>query len=148
MSTQVNLKGRLSSDPELRFTASGKALVRITVVTSRNRKTDEGWKEEDTTFWDVTLWEQDAEAVADSLLKGDQVSVMGAAYSRSWEDPNGEKRSRVEVRGRTVAAIVDRRQRVKTNRVQRTPVEHIEKENDPWATPAPLVESSIDDLPF
>lgn len=148
MSTQVNLKGRLSSEPELKFTASGKALVRITVVTSRNRKTDEGWKEEDTTFWDVTLWEQDAEAVADSLSKGDQVIVMGDAYSRSWEDPNGEKRSRVEIRGRTVAAIVDRRQRVKVNRVQRQAAQQIAQENDPWATPAPLVSDSIDEMPF
>jgi single-strand DNA-binding protein len=148
MSTQVNLKGRLSSDPELKFTASGKALVRITVVTSRNRKTDEGWKEEDTTFWDVTLWEQDAEAVADSLSKGDQVIVMGDAYSRSWDDSNGEKRSRVEIRGRTVAAIVDRRQRVKVNRVQRQAAQQIAQENDPWATPAPIVGDSIDEMPF
>lgn len=147
MSTQVNLKGRLSSDPELRFTSSGKALVRLTVVTSRNRKTDEGWKEEDTTFWDCTLWEAEAEAAAESLSKGDQVMVIGDAYSRQWEDPNGEKRSRIEVRARTVAAIVDRRQKVKVNRVQRTAAAQVE--NDSWATPAaPLVSDDPNDMPF
>lgn len=150
MSTQVTLKGRLTADPQLKFLATGKALVKITVVTSRNRKTDEGWKEEDTTYWDVTLWESDAEAVADSLSKGDQVVVMGDAYQRSWDDSNGEKRSRIEVRGRTVAAIVDKKQKVKVTRVQRQNVQEIQQQNDPWATPAPAFaeEGSIDDLPF
>lgn len=147
MSTAVTLKGRLSSDPELKFTASGKALVRLNVVTSRNRKTDEGWKEEDTTFWDCTIWEADAEAAAESLSKGDQVIVMGDAYARQWEDPNGEKRSRVEVRARTVAAIVDRRQTAKVSRVSRSSTPLVQ--NDPWATPAaPLASDNIDDMPF
>lgn len=148
MSTSVTLKGRLSADPQLKFLATGKALVRMTVVTSRNRKTDEGWKEEDTTFWDVSVWEHDAEAVADSLSKGDQVVVIGDAYQRNWDDANGEKRSRVEVRGRTVAAIVDKKQKVKVTRVQRQNVQEIQQQNDPWATPAVVEEGSIDDLPF
>lgn len=148
MSTAVTLKGRLSSDPELKFTASGKALVRLSVVTSRNRKTDEGWKEEDTTFWDCTIWEADAEAAAESLSKGDQVIVMGDAYARQWEDPHtNEKRSRVEVRARTVAAIVDRRQTAKVSRVKRQAAAQVE--NDPWATPAaPLVSDDPNDMPF
>jgi len=146
MSTAVTLKGRLSSDPELKFTASGKALVRLNVVTSRKRKTDEGWKEEDTTFWDCTIWEADAEAAAESLSKGDQVIVMGDAYARQWEDPNGEKRSRVEVRARTVAAIVDRRQTAKVSRVKRQTAAQVE--NDPWATSAPRVSDDPNDMPF
>lgn len=134
MSTQVTLKGRLTNDPELKFTKSGEAIVNVTVVTSRNRRLDDGsWKEEDTTFWPVTVWGQDGEAVAESLNKGDMVLVVGDAKQRTWEDTKtGEKRSRTEVRARDVAAVVSRRQRVRVERLSAQAAS--DKSADPWAS--------------
>jgi single-strand DNA-binding protein len=60
-------------------------------------KDGEGWKDGDTSFFRITAWRDLATHLADSLSKGDRVIVLGQLRSRSWETPEGEKRSVVEV---------------------------------------------------
>lgn len=97
MSATITLVGRLTGDPELRFTQTGKPVARFTVVTSRRRKDGDQWVDVDTTFWPCTVWDQLAEHVAEHMLRGHAVIVTGQAYENSWEK-DGEKRSRIEVR--------------------------------------------------
>jgi single-strand DNA-binding protein len=98
MSTPVNLVGRLTSDPELRFSANGTAVAKFSVVTSRRTKDQSGeWVDVDTSFWDCVAFKQTAENIAESLTKGTAVIVVGKAAQRTWETKEGEKRRSIEV---------------------------------------------------
>jgi single-strand DNA-binding protein len=94
----VTVVGNLTRDPELRFTAGGHALTNFGIAVNRrwqNRITNE-W-EEDTSFFNVVAWRELAENIAESLTKGARVMVTGRLEQRSWETPEGEKRSSVEI---------------------------------------------------
>jgi single-strand DNA-binding protein len=101
--THVTLTGNLTADPELKFTANGAAVANFRIaVTSRVRDGDT-WRDGETSFFRVNAWRQLAEHVADSLAKGDRAVVVGRLKSRSWETPEGEQRSVVEVDADEVA---------------------------------------------
>jgi single-strand DNA-binding protein len=81
MSTTVTLTGRLTADPEMRFSAAGTPVARFTVVTSRRIRDKQSgeWSDLDTSFWDCVAFGQLAENVAESLTKGTAVIVNGRA---------------------------------------------------------------------
>ena len=136
MSTPVTLIGNLAADPELRFTASGKAVAKFTVMTSRRVKTDTGWEDADVTGWPCAAFDRLAENIAESLLKGDPVIVSGEAALRSW-DKDGEKRSRTEITAKEVSVSL-RRFPVTPNRAERArPSNPVD---DHWMSPPPLGE--------
>ncbi len=94
----VTLVGNITRDPELRFTNTGQATSSFGLAVNRrwqNRQTQE-W-EEATSFFDVVCWREMAENAAESLTKGSRVIVTGRLDQRSWETPEGDKRSKVEV---------------------------------------------------
>jgi single-strand DNA-binding protein len=94
----VTLIGNLTREPEVRYTSSGLAQATFSVAVNRrrlNQQTQE-W-EESTSFFDVVCWRELAENVAESLSKGARVIVTGRLEQRTWETPEGEKRSRVQV---------------------------------------------------
>ena len=94
----VTLVGNCTRDPELRFTSSGQAVATFGLAVNRrwqNRQTNE-W-EEQVSFFDVTVWQQMAENVAESVTKGTRVVVFGRLEQRSWETQDGDKRSKTEV---------------------------------------------------
>lgn len=101
MSSTITLTGRLTADPELRFSPSGVAVASFTVVTSRRVKDQNSgeWSDADTTYWDCAAFKQLAENVGDSLHKGMEVLVVGRVVQESWEDrQTGGKRSKLAVR--------------------------------------------------
>ncbi|HJL83103.1 MAG TPA: single-stranded DNA-binding protein [Acidimicrobiales bacterium] len=89
----VTLVGNITRDPELRFTPAGIAVASFGLAW--NRKNRDG--EESVSFFDVTCWRDLAENVAESLSKGNRVVVYGRLDQQSWENDNGERRSKVEV---------------------------------------------------
>ncbi len=94
----VTVTGNTGREPELRFTPSGQAVANFGVAVSRrwqNRQTQE-W-EEATSWFDVTCWGQLAENVAETVGRGTRVTVSGRLDQRSWETPEGDKRSKVEI---------------------------------------------------
>ena len=94
----VTVVGNITRDPELRFTPTGQAVASFGLAVNRrwqNRQTQE-W-EEATSFFDVTCWAQMAENVSESLTKGARVLVTGRLDQRSWENSDGERRSKVEI---------------------------------------------------
>jgi single-strand DNA-binding protein len=94
----VTLVGNITRDPELRFTPSGQATASFGLAVNRrwqNRQTQE-W-EEATSFFDVVCWREQAENASESLARGSRVIVTGRLEQRSWETPDGDKRSKVEV---------------------------------------------------
>ena len=94
----ITLVGNFTRDPELRFTPSGQAKASLGIAVNRrwqNRQTQE-W-EEATSFFNVVCWREMAENTSESLQKGARVIVTGRLEQRSYETPEGEKRSVVEV---------------------------------------------------
>ena len=65
-------------------------------------KDGEGWRDGDTSFYRITAWRGLAEHIVDSLSKGHRVIVVGQLRARSWETPEGERRSVVEVQAEEV----------------------------------------------
>jgi single-strand DNA-binding protein len=94
---QVMLVGNLTDDPELRFTPNGAAVANFRLaVTPRVRDGDQ-WRDGETSFFRVNVWRQQAENIAETLQKGTRCIVVGRLRTRSWETPEGEKRSVTEV---------------------------------------------------
>jgi len=97
MSNNVTIIGNLTADPELRFTASGVAMVNLSVADSRRYQDRNGDWQEETSFFRGTCWRDLAENVAESLTKGARVIISGRMKQRTWETNEGEKRNVVEV---------------------------------------------------
>src|ERR1700693_4289249 len=94
----VILVGNITRDPELRFTNTGQPTASFGLAVNRrwqNRQTQD-W-EEATSFFDIVCWREMAENVSESIVRGSRVVVTGRLEQRSWETPDGDKRSKVEV---------------------------------------------------
>jgi single-strand DNA-binding protein len=93
----VTIVGNITRDPELRYTPSGQANVRLGVAVNRRwQDRSSGEWNEATSFFDVIAWRELAENVNESLKKGARVIVTGRLEQRSWEQ-EGNKRSVVEI---------------------------------------------------
>jgi single-strand DNA-binding protein len=100
--TTTTIVGNLTDNPELRFTPNGAPVANFTVAVTPRVKDGDGWKDGETSFLRCTAWRALAEHLADSLSKGDRVLVFGTLRQRSWETPEGERRSTVEVQAEEV----------------------------------------------
>ena len=97
--TPITIVGNLTADPELRFTPSGAAVANFTVASTPrqfDRQTND-WKDGETLFMRCSIWREAAENVAESLTRGARVVVTGRLVSRSWDTPEGEKRTVMEM---------------------------------------------------
>ena len=94
----VTVVGNITRDPELRFTPSGQATATFGLAVNRiwtDRQTNE--RKEAVSFFDVVCWREMAENASESLQKGARVIVTGRMDQRSWENNEGEKRSKIEI---------------------------------------------------
>ena len=95
---QVVIVGNLTDDPELRYTPAGQAVANFRVAVNRRTRDESGqWRDGETSFFRVNAWRNLAENVAESLTRGSRVVVVGRLRSRSWETPEGDTRSAVEI---------------------------------------------------
>lgn len=95
----VMLVGRLTRDPDLRRTGTGKAVCSFDIAIGRRFKdqaTGE-WKDADPTFVPIIVWGDQAERCGERLKKGVPVHVEGRLQTNKWEGSDGAKRSRLEV---------------------------------------------------
>ena len=92
----VTLVGNLTRDPELRFTAGGRAVATIGIAVSRRYQVNNEWQEQ-TSFFNIVCWGSLGENAAASLAKGTRIMVTGRLEQRSYETQDGDKRSIVEV---------------------------------------------------
>ena len=95
---RVLLAGRLTRDPELRFTPNGTPVCNFSLAVNRKYKDQSGQWRDDTTFINIVTWQATAEAVNKFLHKGSPVIVEGRLESRSWETEAGQKSSVIEIR--------------------------------------------------
>jgi single-strand DNA-binding protein len=99
-----------------RFTGNGIAVANLRVAVTQRIQQDGEWRDGDTSFLKVNVWRGQAEHLADSLAKGDRVMVIGRLRQRSWETPEGEKRSMAEIEADEVGASL----KFATAKVERT----------------------------
>ena len=126
MST-ITLEGRLTADPELRFTPSGLAQLTFTVADNHRKKNGDQWEDDGASFWRVTLWRDEAETYAELLTKGSLVVVTGEPRIREYEGRDGTKGKSADVHRATVGV---RHRAPRAGRQQASPA----FEADPWAT--------------
>ncbi|MGP5048760.1 single-stranded DNA-binding protein [Glutamicibacter ardleyensis] len=142
--TYVTVRGRLTSDPEMRFTPSGAGVANFTVA-SNSRKFDKNtneWVNKEAKFWRCAAWNQGkltlAENIAEGLKKGDAVIVYAEIETRSYTTKEGENRTVDELRVESIGKDLvfskpspqagTRSQPPQQNQQSRPPA------NDPWST--------------
>ena len=95
MLNKAVLMGRLTRDPELKYTQNNLPVVQFTVAVERNRAAQ--GQEKQTDFINVVAWRKTAEFVSQWFTKGMMIIVEGSIQSRRWQDKNGNNRTSVEV---------------------------------------------------
>jgi single-strand DNA-binding protein len=134
----IVLIGRLTRDPELRYTPNGLAVATFTLAVDRDRAPNQQGEKE-TDFIRIVTWQKQAEVCANYLKKGRLVAIEGRLQIRNYETQDGQKRTAAEV----VA-----------NRVQFLERNRDEAGGSPGITPGPVNPSediegiNLDDLPF
>ena len=136
--TTLTITGNLTGDPELRFTATGTAVVAFTVAASR-RVYDQAtgqWQDGDTLFLRCSAWRELADHAAESLSKGMRVIVTGRLKQRSYETTEGEKRTVYEVDADDVGPSL-KWATAKIAKTSRDKVPHPADGGDPWQAREP-----------
>lgn len=95
MLNHCEIMGRLTKDPEVRYTASGVAVASFTLASDTGRKTEKGDKV--THFIDCVAWKERAELLSKYVSKGTLIAVEGELTPRIYEDKNGMKHKVTEV---------------------------------------------------
>ncbi len=161
---RVDLVGRLTRDPELRHTTSGRAVCQISLAINRNFTNQSGERETD--FINVVVWDKQAENVSKYLAKGRMVSVEGRIQTRSYDDKDGKKVYVTEVVANSVQFLsTGSNSSTQSNSYENpfdfesepapmsemtssNPVETVSVEKDPFESFGESVSISDNDLPF
>ena len=95
---KVMLMGRLTRDPEVRYSANGTAITNIGLAVNRNWRNQDGQTQEEVTFVDVTAFGKRGEAVGQYLKKGRPIFIEGHLRMDQWDDKQtGQKRSKLAI---------------------------------------------------
>lgn len=92
---RVVLLGRLTKDPEVRYTTNGKVVATFTLAVDREFKNDKGEREAD--FINCVVWGKAAELIGNSCVKGHRLCVEGRLQIRQYDDKNGQRRWITEI---------------------------------------------------
>lgn len=162
MINSVSITGRLTKDPELRYTPSGVAVVRFVLAVNRSFSNSQGEKEAD--FINCTVWRKPAENVANFLKKGSLTGVSGRLQTGSYEGTDGKRVYTTEVVAENVTFLEPKstssnntnnsqqnnqyssnQQNQASNQQQQN---YTRVEEDPFSSGSGPIEVSDDDLPF
>ena len=143
---RVMLIGRLTANPELRYTASNVPFARFSLAVNRTFSNGNG--ERQTDFLNIIVWRKQAENVCNYLNKGSLVSVEGRIQTGSYDDKDGNKRYTTDIVADSVQFLESKGQSNGSSNVtpydyQDAPSNDVDVENDPFADFGDSV--SIDD---
>mgnify|MGYP001603288878 FL=1 len=105
----VIMIGRLTRDPELKYTPSGSAVATMTIAVGRKYKKAEEMVDE-VCFIDVVVWNKLAEVAGKYLAKGSRIGVTGRLMQRTWQTKEGDKRSKHEIFGESVQFLSEKKE--------------------------------------
>lgn len=89
------LMGRLTADPEMRHTTTGKSVCTFRLAV--NRRFVRQGEEQQADFFPIVAWEKIGEFCNNYFRKGQQVAIVGRIQTRTWDDPEGNKRYITEI---------------------------------------------------
>lgn len=105
---KIMLIGNTGRDAELRYTANGTAQCNFTMAVNYRRRGQTGDWEDQTEWFNIILFGDQAERVSQYIVKGKQIFVEGRVQTRSWDDDQGVKHFRLEVIGSNVVLLGSR----------------------------------------
>ena len=144
MLNEIILMGRLTRDPELRYTASNTPVASFSLAVDRDFKPKEGGEKE-ADFIDCVAWRQTGEFVSKYFQKGSMAAVKGRLQIRDWQDKEGNKRRSAEV----VADNVYFGESKGGNRSNSSAPNEISPSGKPYPAGTTFEETNIEsDLPF
>lgn len=119
---EIKVKGRVGSDPEIKFvTQEQLPLVTFSLAyTPRSRKGNE-WVDGETMWFRVAQFGKKAEAIADSIKKGDEVLVIGTVRESKYQGRDGLEKTSLEITATEVAMIPSLKKSTYTKPVQAEP---------------------------
>ncbi len=94
---RITLIGRLTKEPELRYTQGGAAIGNFSIANNRNYTTNTGDKKEEVSYFDCVAWGKLGEIIVEHCKKGRRIAIEGRLQQRRWEDKEGGKRSKIEI---------------------------------------------------
>ena len=139
MLNRIILIGRLTADPELRYTKSGIAVASFTLAVDRRYKNSDGEREAD--FINIVVWRQQAESCSNYLSKGKLCAVDGSLQIRSYEAKDGTRRKAAEVVAEDVRFLSPKESGA-------SPAQKSETESSPFTENNDADMVGDDDLPF
>jgi single-strand DNA-binding protein len=142
MRINMTVVGNLTKDPELRFTASGKAVANLVIACSERKfdKETNTWSDGKAVFITATVWGKMAENATESLQKGMQVIATGVLRQHEFEDKQGAQQRRFELEVENIGAGLSNAV-AKVEKIKRdTPPASV----DPWGLNLP----QSDEVPF
>lgn len=153
---RVVLVGRLTKDPELRYTPNGVPVATFTLAVNRNFKKENGDQEAD--FINVVVWRKPAENTANFLKKGSLAGVDGKVQTRNYEGQDGKRVYVTEILAESVQFLEPKSQNAGGNSQRNTNTSGNKQnssqgnykrvDDDPFANDGKTVDISDDDLPF
>lgn len=135
------LVGRLTRDPDLRYTPNGVAVANFTIAVNRPFKSKDG--EQDADFINCVVWRKLAENLENYMKKGSQIGVDGRLQSRSYDDKDGKKVYVTEIVADSVQFLEP-----KSNNQSGDSQQQPQSNQDPFENEAEPVSIPGDDLPF
>ncbi|MEM7133743.1 MAG: single-stranded DNA-binding protein [Chloroflexota bacterium] len=109
MYQQITLVGNLGNDPEMRYTPGGVPVVSFNLAVNKSWTTQDGQRQDKTTWFRVTAWRKTAEIVSQYLTKGRQVLVIGEVdEARAFVDRDGNNRASLEVTAQIIKFLGNR----------------------------------------
>src|SRR5690625_3167543 len=145
---RVVLVGRLTKDPDLRYTPNGVAVTNFTIAVNRPFQNKETGKNE-ADFINCVVWRKPAENLAEYMKKGSQIGVDGRLQSRSYKDKDGKTVFVTEVVADSVQFLESRQS---SNQSSQRQVDAYHNElginNDPFKNGGEPIEINDDDLSF
>ena len=144
MINRIVLVGRLTRDPELRYTPSGVAVTTFTLAVNRTFTNPNGEREAD--FINCVAWRKTAENVASYLKKGSLVGIDGRIQTRNYEGQDGKRVYVTEVVADTVQFLESKKK--DDGQAGQAPGQNYQSPNQSDPFDSELIDISAEDLPF
>ena len=141
---KVIISGNLVRDPDTRILENGTHMAKMSIANNQRYRDRSGEWQEKTCYVDIVAWRKTAELVSEFCRKGSPVLVEGELIFNSWEDRDGNRRSRLEINARRIQ-FLERRGQNSSSRDQngKGQREVPEEDEDDSSSIAP-----DDDIPF
>ena len=143
MASDINavfIVGRLTKDPDLRYTASGTSVCSFSLANNRTYSVG-GKKKEQVSYFNCVAWAKLGEIIAEYCKKGARLGIEGRLQQRSWEDSDGKRRYAVEI-------VITNFQFLSPMSSTKTDNNNSPAASDKESTPEPGPELNDDNNPF